>query len=40
MSIEARLTELGIVLPRPRRVPANFIPSVIVGEITQLSGSG
>lgn len=39
MSIEARLTELGIVLPRPRRVPANFIPGVIVGEIMWMSGT-
>src|ERR1700687_2982955 len=36
-SIEGRLAELGIVLPRPRRVPANFISGVGVGEICCLS---
>lgn len=39
MSIEGRLEELGIVLPRPRRVPANFIPGVVVGEIMWMSGT-
>lgn len=39
MSVEARLHELGIVLPRPRRVPANFIPGVIVGEVMWMSGT-
>jgi enamine deaminase RidA (YjgF/YER057c/UK114 family) len=38
-SIEGRLAELGIVLPRPRRVPANFIPGVVLGEICWLSGT-
>jgi enamine deaminase RidA (YjgF/YER057c/UK114 family) len=38
-SIEGRLAELGIVLPRPRRVPANFILGVVLGEICWLSGT-
>jgi enamine deaminase RidA (YjgF/YER057c/UK114 family) len=37
--IEERLAELGIVLPRPRRVPANFIPGTVLGEICWLSGT-
>jgi enamine deaminase RidA (YjgF/YER057c/UK114 family) len=39
MSIEDRLKDLGIVLPRPRRVPANFIPGVVVGEILWMAGT-
>lgn len=39
MSIEDRLKELGIALPRPRRVPANFIPGVRVGEILWMAGT-
>ncbi len=39
MSIENRLKELGITLPRPRRVPANFIPGVVVGEILWMAGT-
>src|ERR1700694_4999585 len=38
-SVEARLAELGIVLPRARRVPANFVPGVTLGEICWLSGT-
>lgn len=37
--IEARLKELGVVLPRPRRVPANFVPATMLGEICWLSGT-
>jgi enamine deaminase RidA (YjgF/YER057c/UK114 family) len=37
--IEQRLADLGIVLPRPRRVPANFIPGTVLGEICWLSGT-
>ena len=33
------MQELGIVLPRPRRVPANFIPGVVVGDIMWMSGT-
>ncbi|MSP98287.1 MAG: RidA family protein [Betaproteobacteria bacterium] len=38
-NIEQRLKELGIILPRPRRVPANFIPGVAVGELMWVSGT-
>jgi enamine deaminase RidA (YjgF/YER057c/UK114 family) len=38
-SIEARLKELGIILPPPRPVPANFVPATILGEICWLSGT-
>jgi enamine deaminase RidA (YjgF/YER057c/UK114 family) len=38
-AIEARLQELGVVLPRPRRVPANFVPATMLGEICWLSGT-
>jgi enamine deaminase RidA (YjgF/YER057c/UK114 family) len=37
--IEQRLKELNVVLPRPRRVPANFIPGVPVGELMWVSGT-
>jgi enamine deaminase RidA (YjgF/YER057c/UK114 family) len=37
--IETRLKELGIMLPRPRRVPANFVPATVLGEICWLSGT-
>jgi enamine deaminase RidA (YjgF/YER057c/UK114 family) len=39
MSVEKRLSELGIVLPRPRRVPANFVPGVQVGNLLWMSGT-
>jgi enamine deaminase RidA (YjgF/YER057c/UK114 family) len=38
-AIEARLKELGVTLPRPRRVPANFVPATVLGEICWLSGT-
>ncbi len=38
-TVETRLAELGIVLPRPRRVPANFIPGTVLGELCWLSGT-
>ena len=38
-TIEARLKELGVTLPRPRRVPANFIPATVLGDICWLSGT-
>jgi enamine deaminase RidA (YjgF/YER057c/UK114 family) len=38
-AIETRLAELGVVLPRPRRVPANFIPATVLGEVCWLSGT-
>lgn len=37
--IERRLQELEITLPRPRRVPANFIPGVVIGEVMWVSGT-
>ncbi len=37
--IEQRLLQMGINLPRPRRVPANFIPAVQVGELLFVSGT-
>ncbi len=39
MSIEDRLRELGIALPRPRRVPANFVPGVVVNDLLWMSGT-
>jgi enamine deaminase RidA (YjgF/YER057c/UK114 family) len=39
MSVEDRLAELGITLPRPRRVPANFVPGVQVGNLLWMSGT-
>jgi len=37
--IDQRLAELGIVLPRPRRVPANFVPTVLVRDLLYVSGT-
>ena len=37
--IEGRLQELGIILPRPRRVPANFVPGTVLGELCWVSGT-
>jgi enamine deaminase RidA (YjgF/YER057c/UK114 family) len=37
--IETRLKELGIVLPRPPKAVANYIPGVKVGEILYVSGT-
>lgn len=37
--IEARLKELGIVLPRPPKAVANYIPGVKVGEILYVAGT-
>jgi enamine deaminase RidA (YjgF/YER057c/UK114 family) len=37
-TIEARLQELGIMLPPPRPVPANFIPATVLGEVCWVSG--
>lgn len=39
MSVEQRLAELGIVLPRPRRIPANFVPGVQLGNLLWMSGT-
>lgn len=39
MSVEDRLRELGISLPRPRRVPANFVPGVVVNDLLWMSGT-
>jgi enamine deaminase RidA (YjgF/YER057c/UK114 family) len=37
--VEARLRELGIVLPRPPKAVANYLPGVKVGEILYVSGT-
>ncbi len=37
-TIEARLQQLGIALPPPRPMPANFIPATVLGEVCWLSG--
>ena len=37
--VESRLEALGIVLPRPPRAVANFVPGVKVGEILYVSGT-
>lgn len=37
--IEARLDELGIVLPRPPKAIGNYLPGVVVGSILYLSGT-
>jgi enamine deaminase RidA (YjgF/YER057c/UK114 family) len=37
-TIEARLQELGIALPPPRPVPANFVPATVLGEVCWVSG--
>ncbi len=37
--IEARLKELGIVLPRPPKAVANYLPGVKVGEILYVAGT-
>jgi enamine deaminase RidA (YjgF/YER057c/UK114 family) len=36
--IEARLTELGIVLPEPAAPVANYVPFVRVGDILHIAG--
>jgi enamine deaminase RidA (YjgF/YER057c/UK114 family) len=40
MSAEARLKELGIVLPELRKPVANYLPYRIVGNVLYLSGQG
>jgi len=37
--IEARLKEMGIVLPRPPKAMANYLPGVAVGEILYVAGT-
>jgi enamine deaminase RidA (YjgF/YER057c/UK114 family) len=37
--IEARLQELGIMLPRPPKPVANYLPGVKVGDILYVSGT-
>lgn len=37
--IETRLKELGIVLPRPPKPVANYLPGVKVGEILYVAGT-
>lgn len=37
--IESRLKELGIVLPRPPKPVANYLPGVQVGEILYVAGT-
>jgi enamine deaminase RidA (YjgF/YER057c/UK114 family) len=38
MSIEARLSELGIVLPKPAAPVASYVPVVIAGGLAHVSG--
>ena len=38
MSIAARLTELGIVLPQPAAAVANYVPFVRAGNLLHISG--
>ncbi len=38
-NVEARLKELGIVLPRPPKAVANYLPGVKVGEILYVAGT-
>lgn len=38
-TIEARLKELGITLPRPPKAVANYLPGVKVGEILYVAGT-
>ena len=40
MSAEARLKELGIVLPPLSKPPANFLPYRLLGNVLYLSGQG
>jgi len=37
-TIDARLAELGIVLPSPMRPVANYLPYVITGDLVAISG--
>lgn len=37
--IEDRLKELGIILPRPPKAVANYLPAVKVGEILYVAGT-
>ena len=38
MSIEKRLTDLGIVLPEPVAPVANYVPFVRIGDLVHISG--
>ena len=38
MDVEARLAELGIVLPEPARSVANYVPYVVAGDLLMISG--
>ena len=38
MSIEARLTEMGIVLPQPAAPVASYVPVVVQGDLAHVSG--
>ena len=40
MSAEARLKELGVVLPALAKPVANYVPYRIVGNVLYLSGQG
>ena len=40
MNVEAKLQELGIVLPPPPKPVANYVPSVMTGNLLFLSGHG
>ncbi len=38
MSVEQRLSDLGITLPEPARAVANYVPWVISGKLVSISG--
>jgi enamine deaminase RidA (YjgF/YER057c/UK114 family) len=38
MTIDARIAELGIVLPEPARAVANYVPFVRTGDLVHISG--
>jgi enamine deaminase RidA (YjgF/YER057c/UK114 family) len=40
MGVDARLRELGIELPEPKRPAANYVSAVTVGDLVFLSGTG
>lgn len=40
MRVEDRIHELGLVLPAPRSPSANYVPTVRVGNLLHVSGTG
>lgn len=39
MKTESRMRALGIAIPEPRKVPANFVPCVQAGDLLWVSGT-